>query len=216
MESPISRSHRCRSALLCAAAAAIVLLGAQTAPITIIPSPLRTVQVGADGGNPSFVMMGAGGQELKATDDLTNPGLYVRLDDYTIATLIKGITDACPQGLQVFGVSVADESVGSTSTYVPVEADGGLPAADLSVVEIFVQNVSTNPAIVARCIHNPFDAGVQAACNRGIELTNASGAGFPVRYPDALACICCNAGGAPTVGCSISSTVRLCVQPPIP
>lgn len=177
-------------------------------------------QVGIDGGTPSFVMLGAGGQELKATDDPTNPGLFVRWDEQTLqeldvrlAQLAKGITDSCATGLRISGSSVTDQAIDTTARNVPIRSDGGLAYDDLYLVQIDVQNVTVAPAKSLRCAYTSSgaDAG-PASCTRGTRIDQGFMASFTARYPDYLSCICCQAT-TPTAGCSAASAIQRCVQP---
>lgn len=182
--------------------------------------PGRVVVVGADGGLPGYIMFGAGGQALKATDDPLNPGLNVRWDtqtlealDMRLAQLAKSITDSCAAGLRVSASTVTDQTVNSTAVAVPIRSDGGLAYDDPTLVQIDVQNVSTAGKSL-RCAYTNVSTAVAATCSKGTRLDPGAMGSFPARYPDHLSCVCClTMAGTATNGCVAASSVVLCVQP---
>lgn len=191
-------------------------------PVPIVVNPVSTdggsittysVQLAPDGGTPLMMLQTPGGLQAKYAGDDSNQ-LVVTIGDESVGALAKAINDGCAQGLQVSGVTVPDQSVDNAAVFVPLLSDGGNPSDDITLVDLFVQNVSMGVRNL-RCAHHGFDSGVVATCGTGTRITPDSAAVFPTRYPDRLSCICCSVG-APTTGCLAATAVRLCVQPPIP
>lgn len=193
-------------------------------PVPIVVNPVSvdggsittySVQLAPDGGTPLMMLQTPGGLQAKYAGDDSNQ-LVVTIGDESIGALAKAINDGCAQGLQVSGISVPDQSVGTTAVDVPLLSDGGNPADDVTLVDLFVQNTTQAVAKNLRCAHKGFDSGVAASCGQlGTRITPDSAALFPVRWPDTLSCVCC-LNSAPTTGCSAATVVRVCVQPAIP
>lgn len=173
------------------------------------------VQVAADGGTPQMLLQTPSGLQAKyAGDDLNQ--LVITVGDESIGALAKAINDGCAQGLQVAGISVPDQTIGNTAVTVPMFSDGGNPADDVTLVDLFVQNTTQAGTKNLRCAHQAFDSGVAATCGTlGTRITPDSSALFPVRWPDRLSCVCC-LNGATSTGCSAATVVRVCVQPVTP